>query len=634
MIQVLDANTINQIAAGEVIERPSSVVKELVENAIDSGATAITVEIKDGGLSSIRVTDNGSGIVKEEVRLAFLRHATSKIHSAEDLITIDSLGFRGEALASIASVSQVELITKERNSLTGIRLEVHGGEEQAYEEIGCPDGTTILVRNLFYNTPARRKFMKTPMTEGSYITELMQRLCMSRPDISFQYIINGQSKLYTSGNRQLKEIIYHIYGRDISSNLLEVSYSSKDIQIEGYIAKPYICRGNRSYEQYFVNQRFIKSRVITKAIEEAYKTFVMIHKYPFTALQFQLKPEKLDVNVHPTKMEMRYHEEDILYKAVIDAIRSSLLAKELIPTIPVSKERSVQKPSVTKHAEPFEELRRVQEQAKEVPAQVIQTAKPAKSPTIGKSPFVREIPAVACTPFVTTSAARKSKAMVAEPAPYYEATTNQNVQLNFMEEKLLEESSLPKHRLIGQLFKTYWLVEFEHKLFIMDQHAAHEKVMYEHLLQHYHTKSVYSQQVSPPIVITLHPREQAALQANMELFADMGFCIEEFGGNEYAIRSVPTEIFGLTASDVFVEFISSLTEEGTKLQMDVFVAKIASMACKAAVKGGQTLSTAEADALIHELLNLENPYSCPHGRPTIIAMTEDDIERKFKRIQS
>lgn len=610
MIQVLDANTINQIAAGEVIERPSSVVKELVENAIDSGATAITVEIKDGGLSSIRVTDNGSGIAKEEVRLAFLRHATSKIHSAEDLITIDSLGFRGEALASIASVSQVELITKERSSLTGIRVEVHGGEEQTFEEIGCPDGTTILVRNLFFNTPARRKFMKTPMTEGSYITELMQRLSMSRPDISFQYIINGQSKLYTSGNRQLKEIIYSIYGRDISSNLLEVSYSNKDIQIEGYIAKPYICRGNRSYEQYFVNQRFIKSRVITKAIEEAYKTFVMIHKYPFTALQFQLKPEKLDVNVHPTKMEMRYHDEEILYKAVIDAIRSSLLAKELIPTIPVSKERSVPKPSVSKHAEPFEEHRRVQEQAK------------------ANSPLATE------TPFVTTSAAKEPKAMVAEPSPHYEVTAKQNVQLNFIEEKLLEECSLPKHRLIGQLFKTYWLVEFDHKLFIMDQHAAHEKVMYEHLLQHYHTKSVFTQQVSPPIVITLHPREQAALQANMELFAEMGFCIEEFGGNEYAIRAVPTEIFGLTASDVFVELISSLTEEGTKLQMDVFVAKIASMACNAAVKGGQTLSTAEADALIHELLSLENPYSCPHGRPTIIAMTEDDIERKFKRIQS
>lgn len=635
MIQVLDQHTIDKIAAGEVVERPASVVKELVENAIDSGATAITVEIKEGGISFIRITDNGCGIPAKEVQTAFLRHATSKITKIEDLLTVGSLGFRGEALSSIAAVSQVELITKTSDSLTGIRYEIHGGKELAMEEIGCPEGTTFIVRNLFYNTPARRKFLKTAMTEAGYINELVEQIAMSRPDISFKFVNNGQNKLNTSGNGNLKDIIYHIYGRDISGNLLPIEASRDEMQISGYVAKPYVSRGNRSFEHYFVNGRYIKSPVITKAIEEAYKTFVMIHKFPFVVLNLTVDSKLLDVNVHPRKMEMRYSRGDELYKFIFEEIRYVLLQKELIPDVGKDnpkQERKQQTETIKKTPapEPFELKRKAILREKESnPQQEVSMVKERSAYVFDidtKNDNNKNIMSTNGFEEENKPAQSTSKESQSEPTPTGE-------QMTFVSSGFMTEDARPKHRLIGQLFKTYWLIEYDKKLFIMDQHAAHEKVMYEKLMKQYQNREILSQQIAPPLVISVNPRQQEVLRENQNFFEDMGFQLENFGGKEYMLRAIPLETYGLAAQDIFIDFIDSLMEEGSHLNMDLFIYKIATMACKAAVKGNMELSFQEADALIDELLQLENPYNCPHGRPTIISMTETEIEKKFKRIQ-
>lgn len=635
MIQVLDQHTIDKIAAGEVVERPASVVKELVENAIDSGATAITVEIKEGGISFIRITDNGCGIPAKEVQTAFLRHATSKITKIEDLLTVGSLGFRGEALSSIAAVSQVELITKTSDSLTGIRYEIHGGKELAMEEIGCPEGTTFIVRNLFYNTPARRKFLKTAMTEAGYINELVEQIAMSRPDISFKFVNNGQNKLNTSGNGNLKDIIYHIYGRDISGNLLPIEASRDEMQISGYVAKPYVSRGNRSFEHYFVNGRYIKSPIITKAIEEAYKTFVMIHKFPFVVLNLTVDSKLLDVNVHPRKMEMRYSRGDELYKFIFEEIRYVLLQKELIPDVGkdnLKQERKQQTETIKKTPapEPFELKRKAILREKESnPQQEVSMVKERSAYVFDidtKNDNNKNIMSTNGFEEENKPAQSTSKESQSEPTPTGE-------QMTFVSSCFMTEDARPKHRLIGQLFKTYWLIEYDKKLFIMDQHAAHEKVMYEKLMKQYQNREILSQQIAPPLVISVNPRQQEVLRENQSFFEDMGFQLENFGGKEYMLRAIPLETYGLAAQDIFIDFIDSLMEEGTHLNMDLFIYKIATMACKAAVKGNMELSFQEADALIDELLQLENPYNCPHGRPTIISMTKTEIEKKFKRIQ-
>ena len=684
MIQVLDQKTIDKIAAGEVVERPASVVKELVENSIDSGATAITVEIKEGGISLIRVTDNGCGIPAEQVPTAFLRHATSKITSIEDLLTVRSLGFRGEALSSIAAVGQVELITKTGEAMTGLRYEIHGGVEQNTEEIGCPEGTTFIVRNLFYNTPARRKFLKTAMTEGNYVSELVEQIAMSHPDISFKFVNNGQNKLSTSGNGSLKDILYHIYGRDIAANLLPIEAERDGMKISGYVAKPYISRGNRSFEHYFVNGRYIKSPIITRAIEEAYKTFVMIHKFPFVAIYLTVDSKLLDVNVHPRKMEMRYSRGDELYKFIFEEIRYVLLEKELIPEVSQvnTGKKAVQEPPVAPSVpEPFETNRRKQESVyppekkdnfqsfyglqKSVPtvhekeaiyqatvaldhvpvneeamthsAEQIQstTSVPVEnsSPEIPSEKNLSEGKISADQPSKENISAEQPSAETGTPEPEVQSNIRKD-QISLFESGFMTEEARPKHRLIGQLFKTYWLIEYENNLFIMDQHAAHEKVMYEKLMKQYEKREVLSQQIHPPLVISVNPVEQEALRKNMDFFEQMGFQIESFGGNEYMLRAVPLETYGLAAQDIFIDFVDSLTEEGNHLNMDLFIYKIATMACKAAVKGNMKLSFAEADALIDQLLQLDNPYNCPHGRPTIIAMTETELEKKFRRIQN
>lgn len=674
MIQVLDQKTIDKIAAGEVVERPASVVKELVENSIDSGATAITVEIKEGGISLIRVTDNGCGIPAEQVPIAFLRHATSKITSIEDLLTVRSLGFRGEALSSIAAVGQVELITKTGDAMTGLRYEIHGGIEQNVEEIGCPEGTTFIVRNLFYNTPARRKFLKTAMTEGNYVSELVEQIAMSHPDISFKFVNNGQNKLSTSGNGSLKDILYHIYGRDIAANLLPIEAERNGMKISGYVAKPYISRGNRSFEHYFVNGRYIKSPIITKAIEEAYKTFVMIHKFPFVAIYLTVDSKLLDVNVHPRKMEMRYSRGDELYKFIFEEIRYVLLQKELIPEVSQTaarKKADSEPPAAPSVPEPFETNRRKQESVyspekkdnfqsfyglqnetpptvheKEAIYQATVTLEHASAPVVTAEHITSEhitagIEASSKNPSEknisveqpSIESLEQTSAGTGTPEPEVQSNIRKD-QISLFESGFMTEDARPKHRLIGQLFKTYWLIEYENNLFIMDQHAAHEKVMYEKLMKQYEKREILSQQIHPPLVISVNPVEQEALRKNMDFFEQMGFQIESFGGNEYMLRAVPLETYGLAAQDIFIDFVDSLTEEGNHLNIDLFIYKIATMACKAAVKGNMKLSFAEADALIDQLLQLDNPYNCPHGRPTIIAMTETELEKKFRRIQN
>ena len=702
MIKVLDQNTINKIAAGEVIEKPSSVIKELVENSIDSGATAVTVEVKGSGLSFLRVTDNGAGIKKDEVKLAFLRHATSKLVTVEDLLSISSLGFRGEALASIASVAQVEMITKTADDVTGLRYQIHGGREISSEEIGAPGGTTIIVRNLFYNTPARKKFMKTAPTEISYIYDLMCRICMSHPEISFKFISNGTDKLFTSGNGKLRDIIYHIYGRDITSNLLEINAENDYMKISGYIARPCISRGNRSFEGYYVNHRYIKSAVLTKAIEDAFRTFVMIHKFPFTEINFQVRPDLLDVNVHPTKMELKFANSQDIYSFTYNAIRETLLFKELIPDVAPgkdSKPETYKQRNVGDAPEAFENKRREalvgpSIQPETVPAKTVTDQRAARTENMPVSDQRPTVPENVSAPVQDmtrqeNSAVQAQNAARAEstPAPvrpiievldetketntasegksdnntyeqpqksgysyngrhqeipdskvaedktsYMAVDDRKYVQQNMFQEKFLTKEARAKHRLIGQLFKTYWLIEYDGKFFIMDQHAAHEKVKYEELMENYKNKKIYSQYIMPPAVVTLSATEIEFLHENMETFEALGYQIENFGGREFKLNAVPDNLFGLDGRELFIDFIADASSSAKKVTIDAFIHKLSTMACKAAIKGNTEISFKEADALIDQLLKLENPYTCPHGRPTVISMTEAEIEKKFKRI--
>ena len=694
-IALLNQETIDKIAAGEVIERPSSVVKELVENAIDAGASAITVEIKEGGTSFIRITDNGCGIEHDEVPLAFLRHSTSKIKSAEDLMCVHSLGFRGEALSSIAAIARVELITKTFDALTGTRYLIEGSKEVAMEEIGAPDGTTFLVKDLFFNTPARRKFLKTPQTEGTYISDMLEKLALSHPDISFKYINNNQTRLHTSGNGNRKDLIYHIYGRDIASSLLEVNYESELFSVSGFIGKPLINRGNRNYENYFINGRYIKSSILSKAIEEAYKSFLMQHQYPFTVLYFTFPGETLDVNVHPTKMELRFDNNKEIYRQLCDALYGVLSHRELIPDVPVDEKKAedtvkhVYKESIP---EPFEK-RRINE-IRSNAAQRVERAYKSAVPTPvtvrentdsfgqeNRSSIVREstsaqlqgktgqttssgvkIIPVGETPVMglnqfpkseTTQAVLEQKKKTdlngGSDCQNEISTSQKNVSegqdtntspveapeqmtLESMSPDFLTRDAKKMHRIIGQLFKTYWLIEYEDKLYIIDQHAAHEKVLYERTMARLHEKEYTSQAISPPIVLSLDAKEQEMLERYRKDIERLGYEIENFGGREYMISAVPDNLFSIDMKDLFIEMLDDFSNLTGRETPDLIMEKVASMSCKAAVKGNDALSLPEIDALIEELLTLDNPFNCPHGRPTIIAMSKYEIEKKFKRI--
>ena len=615
-IMLLNQETIDKIAAGEVVERPSSVVKELVENAIDAKATAITVEIKEGGTSFIRITDNGCGIEKTQVPLAFLRHSTSKIRNVEDLLSIHSLGFRGEALSSIAAVSQVELITKTYDELTGTRYVIEGSKETELEEIGAPDGTTFIVRNLFYNVPARRKFLKAAQTEAGYINDLMEHMALSHPDISFKFINNGQTKLHTSGNGNQKDLIYHIYGRDITSSVLNVSQENALFKVTGFIGKPIISRGNRNYENYFINGRYIKSALIAKAIEEAYRGFMMQHQYPFCVLYFEMDSELLDVNVHPTKMELRFSQNEQIYQALFEIIRNTISHRDFIPEVPVKEEPKEAAPLIAKDLpEPFES-RRIQQvspssyEKKTSTDAFFSRMKPnEKSPLTVQEENLFELP---------------------PKKPEKESYVQQS--LESVEPSFLTEDARKKHRIIGQLFDTYWLVQFEDKLFIIDQHAAHEKVLYERTMEKLKNQSFTSQALSPPVILTLNNEEEQSLLKYKKQFQAFGYETEHFGGKEYAVTSVPADFTDIDMKAMFIDMLDDFTNISGKDAPQLILEKVASMSCKAAVKGNHSLSRPEIETLIDDLLQLDNPYNCPHGRPTIISMTKYEIEKKFKRI--
>ena len=705
-IAVLDQRTIDKIAAGEVVERPSSIVKELVENAIDAGATAVTVEITDGGKKMIRITDNGGGMERDQVPLAFLRHATSKIEKVEDLEHIVSLGFRGEALSSIAAVAQVELITKTPSALSGVRYVINGGVQESLEDMGAPEGTTFLVRNLFYNTPARSKFLKSDTTEGNYVSTLMEQLALSHPEISFKYIQNKQVKLHTSGNYNIKDVIYNIYGRDITKALLEVSYENDFMKIEGFVGKPEISRGNRTFENYYINGRFVKNRIIAKGIEDAYKGFLMQHKFPFVSLHIQMEGNDLDVNVHPSKMEVRFARGTEVYDAVYETVHKALTTREMIQTVPFGKEEPVKKlSSVVKPGdvpEPFETRRRAE--MPEYRTQVANTVNRTSNVSIkgndrtvsapGTAMDKKQISSYSTLPRGTITmaeqAVREQKiyqtkdpftkaeeklfegtindknihekqpdAMQVNMSQKATVSVNKNVvdsnenaetcdesaervqevekqqkpqQLELFEEKLLAPESRSRHQLIGQIFDTYWLVQFEDRFFIIDQHAAHEKVYYERFVKRFREQTIESQYLSPPLIVSLNLQEEALLETNRKYFEDFGFEIEPFGGKEYCINAVPTNLYGLDEEELFLEMLDNLASEKDKDPLGIFASRLATMACKAAVKGNHQMSVQEANMLIDELLTLDNPYHCPHGRPTIISMTKTELEKKFKRI--
>ncbi len=596
-ICVLDAGTIDQIAAGEVVERPASVVKELLENAIDADATAITCEIKGGGIDYIRITDNGSGIQKDEIQTAFLRHATSKISSAEDLLTVHSLGFRGEALSSISAVSKVELMTKTKAELCGYRYVTEGGREMVLEACGIPDGTTFIVRNLFFNVPARRKFLKSTVTESSSIAELMEHLMLSHPEISFKFIVNGKVKLQTAGDGQVENVIYQLYGRDVLKLMVPIEMAGDDFTLRGYVGRPEMTRGNRNYEIFFVNGRNIRSTLLNRALDEAYQPYLMLHQYPYAILYLNIDAQLLDVNVHPTKMEVRFLNGEQIYQALVAAVREGLKRRELIP---VSQEPATPTPAVPTAdeilPEPFE-----------TKARELFLQKPALS--VFEQPIFR-----------VNDATAEADAPVSVP------------ESGYAQQSFLTEEARARHQLIGQLFDTYWLVEHGAKLYVIDQHAAHEKIRYEHLLSQYRSGKQDVQMMNPPIIMSLTLREMEILETYNDIFRAAGFEIESFGGSEYALYGVPTELYGLKEADYFVELLDTLSDSAGKADSERVLAHLASVSCKGAVKAGMKLSDAEANEMIDALLRLENPFHCPHGRPIIVSMTKTELEKKFKRI--
>ena len=662
-IQILDPVTIDKIAAGEVVERPASIVKELSENAIDAGATAVTVEIEEGGISYIRIADNGCGIPKEEVPSAFLRHSTSKIRSVDDLLHIHSLGFRGEALSSIAAVSQVEMITKTQEETFGTRYRISGGKEEDLDETGAKDGTTFIIRQLFYNTPARRKFLKTPMTEASHVSDLMTRMALSHPEISFQFINNHQSRIHTSGNGNLRDVIYHVYGREIASNLLEARFQAEGIQITGFLGKPIISRGNRNFENYFINGRYVKNHIVSKAIEDAYKDFTMQHKYPFVVLMITMAGEEVDVNVHPAKMEIRFQNQQAVYNAIYEAVDKGLHAEELIPQVELDE------PAVPKKVP-----------AAPAPASTSMSSTPVPSPAVpsrekmeNNSPVQASMPKKEAIPpkeerdldyfmakmreRVRAYHDRGSQAEVDGQSQIYRqklqadriretavtarkeqekaqaGPATETKQLDLFEEKFLDREVKAEYKLIGQVFDTYWMVQFQDNLYIIDQHAAHERVLYERTLKSMKTREYTSQMISPPIILDLGMQEAALLREYTDRFTRIGFEFEEFGQDSFAVRAVPDNLFSIAKKELLMQMLDSLSDEVSRnLSADLIDEKVASMSCKAAVKGKMKLSAAEVDTLIGELLTLKNPYHCPHGRPTIIAMSKRELEKKFKRI--
>ena len=644
MINILDKDTIDKIAAGEVVERPASIVKELLENSIDAGSSSVTIEIKNGGIDLIRITDNGCGIASSEVKKAFLRHATSKIVSDKDLISIKSLGFRGEALSSIAAVSKCEMITKTRDELTGVRYYIEGGNEVEYEEIGAPDGTSIIIRDIFYNTPARRKFLKTASTEGAHISELVEKLAMANTEIAFKFISNGQIKLQTNGSGNLKDIVYQLYGKEISKALCNVDYEKNGIKIKGVVARPEVTRSSRSLENIFVNGRYIKDNIISKAVEDGFGDRLMQHQYPFCALNFDLNG--VDVNVQPRKMEVRFSDRNFVYDNTKEAVEEIFTTQSAVREVPVGKTSNEKKVFVNT-PEPFENKRRDMSQ---IPEKVSQNkcedvTKDTLHSTGSDDEIKWRVPKENMynpkddmsfikdenTKRVYSDINNLSNKSIKEVNIGNIDDSNPNgikpSQLSFF-----ESESKKYMKVIGQVFDTYWIVQLENEMYIIDQHAAHEKVMYERLLKESKANKLSSQMINPPIIVTLTDLEQNVLNEHMDEFRGIGFDIEEFGGKEYKINAIPNIFPSIPKAELFNEMLSDSTNYDVISPSELILAKVASMSCKAAIKGNMRISLLEANELFDELLSLDNPYNCPHGRPTVIKMTKQEIEKKFKRI--
>ena len=627
-IAVLEKSTIDKIAAGEVVERPSSVVKELVENAIDAGASAITVEIKDGGKSYIRITDNGCGIPEDELSVAFMRHSTSKLRDASELADIHTLGFRGEALSSISAVSRVEMITKPADTLMGVRYVIEGSKEVSLDKIGAPDGTTIMVYQLFFNTPARKKFLKTDTTEASYISELMERLALSHPDISFCFISNKKEKIHTSGNGNLMDTIYQIYGRQIASNLLAVEKETDLLKVSGFIGNSNVARGNRSLENFYINGRYIKSPLLSKSVEEGYVGYLMQHQYPFCVLMITTKEASVDVNVHPTKQEVRFDDEMAIADIFKSLIFERLYQREDIAE--VTLDENVQAASLRKTTEndatdPGSESITCEPESKKEETIIEVAPEPFEKSRLEKMRQKITAQINADTPYE-----RKYQEYYQEKEKEQDQSREEKV--TYEQTSFLSEQARAKHRIIGQVFDTYWLIEHDNKLYIIDQHAAHEKVLFERMMKQLQDKEMTTQYVSPPIIVSLTRAEQDILKRYEEVFSELGYVISSFGGNEFAIEGVPGNLFSFDVKEFFMELLASCGELKGNDGHDMIVEKVASMSCKAAVKGNNRLSYPEIEELLDELLSLENPYHCPHGRPTIIAMTKYELEKKFKRI--
>lgn len=678
-IHVLSQSTIDKIAAGEVVERPASVVKELTENAIDAGADRITIEIRDGGISMVRITDNGKGMSPDDLPLAFQSHATSKIETVNDLDTLSSLGFRGEALSSIAAVSRVEVLTKRPADLSGSRYVIEGGRPRINEAVGTPDGTTIIVRDLFYNTPARAKFLKTAMTEAAHVGTFVEQLILSNPSISFRFLAGGQTKLESTGSGNLRDCIYHIYGREVVSELVETDYREDGIHIHGFIGKPSVSRGNRGFENYYVNGRYIESRVIARGIEDGYKNRLMQHQYPFVCLFLDIDGGAVDVNVHPRKLEVRFSDEKRIYQAVLNAVRKSFdqLDMVLLSSLdePDKGDREKKTDAKELKAQPFEtrafreENQKLREESAPYVRESSGSAEYKTSVPIGNGrrqlpEFARSAkekasalsePAkdpAAAAPFISSSSSaddgektlvdigKKPLADTGEktrpqktPGVPFEAETaaGQSGALP-VQGTFLSAQAKPLRRIIGQVFNTYWICEFDGKMYIFDQHAAHERVNFERFMKQYKKRTIAAQQVSPPIIFQADARQEMLLLTYKDSFAKIGFDIEPFGGRSFAVHAVPYTLGTINSADLFRDFLSEIEVSDDLADLDIFVHRVATEACKASVKGGEKLSFREAEALLDELMNCDDPYHCPHGRPTIIAFTRQDLEKRFKRI--
>ena len=756
-IVLLDELTINKIAAGEVIERPASVIKEMVENSIDAGATNITVEIKNGGISYIKVTDNGKGIAQDDLEIAFERHATSKIRTADDLNTVTSMGFRGEALASIAAISNVEMISKTKEQETGYKIVVEGGDVLEQEEVGCQTGTSITVRNLFFNTPVRYKFLKKDYTESGYIEDAITRIALVNPNIAIKLINTGKTVIQTNGNGDLKSVIYSIYGKDVANGIMEVSYQYEDIKISGVIGKPEIARSNRSNQLFFVNKRYIKDKTLTAATEQAYKGLIPIGKFGFVILNIEMNPAKVDVNVHPAKLEVRFEEENKVFQSIYHAIKDTLLKSELVANtstnareetfeerlknikeakkenessglfgfrkqnekqiekyteeeseiktnniledvyrskkdeiensktvgepidtsdvlkqlremkgkiekelqekkiIPVTlKEPEVEYKLEEKQDEKIDKLpeemleKETEEQKSEKQQSTEEKIENIKDPEIKKEfeEIKQKMQDLNDNPQVVSNDFNEMYAKLFGRAPIEEETEKEKQEkeeekktsaVDIMKDNIsvfeeAEELKKPTYKFVGIVFKTYIILEIDKEMYILDQHAAHERIMYEKVKKNYYSnQNKDSQMLLLPDVITLTHKEMDIAKENMAMFEQAGFTLEEFGENTIKLTGVPTVCIDLDTKELFLETLDEINTVARTAKQEKEEKFIATVACKAAVKANMALNEREVEALMDKLLELPNPFTCPHGRPTVIKMTKYDIERKFAR---